>query len=160
MNKDKRLSSCEIPAKKNKKTGNTNRHYSHQGDFTWKGVKINRYKPEGDDWAGITRQALIGASGETAKFHLRYFEIEPGGYSSFETHKHEHVVISIRGEGKAQLNKKHIGIGFLDVIYIKPDTPHRLYNPYKEPFGFICIVNAKRDRPKPLKNKVDFKQKT
>ncbi len=91
---------------------------------------------------------MIGDCGETAKFHLRYFEIMPEGYSSFETHKHEHVVIGIRGRGKARLNKRNIDIKFLDVLYINPNTPHRFYNPYKEPFGFFCIVNAKRDRPK------------
>jgi ribulose-bisphosphate carboxylase large chain len=40
---------------------------------------------------------------------------------------------------------------YLDTLYIAPEVPHQLTNPYKEPFGFFCIVNAKRDRPKLLK---------
>jgi ribulose-bisphosphate carboxylase large chain len=79
---------------------------------------------------------------------LRYFEIAPGGYSSFETHRHEHVVIGIRGEGVCTVKKKKYSIGFLDTLYIETSAPHQLTNPFKEPFGFFCIVNAKRDRPK------------
>jgi ribulose-bisphosphate carboxylase large chain len=142
--------SCELPSTTGKKNSNRNRLYSFQGDFTWKGVKVQRYKAQGDDWSEILRQVLIGSHGETTRFHLRYFEIKPKGYSSFETHKHEHVVIGIRGKGKVRLSRRSINIGFLDVLYITPFTPHRLYNPYDEPFGFFCIVNAKRDKPRPL----------
>jgi ribulose-bisphosphate carboxylase large chain len=144
-------STCEIPLNQKNKSDNRNRFYSFQDDFTWKGVRIQKYKPGDGDWSEIVRQVLIGAKGESTKFHLRYFEIQPGGYSSFETHKHEHVVIGIRGKGRVRLNRKNIDIKFLDVLYIAPNTPHRFYNPYDRPFGFFCIVNAKRDRPKPVK---------
>lgn len=152
MSKKVHYSSCEVPEATDKRRGsNRNRHYPFQDDFTWKGIKVQKYKPGGDDWTEIVRQVLVGACGETTKFHLRYFEIRPGGYSSFETHKHEHVVIGIRGSGRARLNRRCIDIKFLDVLYINSHTPHRLYNPHDEPFGFFCIVNAKRDRPKPVK---------
>jgi ribulose-bisphosphate carboxylase large chain len=142
---------CELPSTIKKKSNNRNRLYSFQDNFTWKGIKVQRYKSEGNDWSEIVRQVLIGSHGETTKFHLRYFEIKPKGYSSFETHKHEHVVIGIRGKGRVRLNRRSIDIGFLDILYIAPYTAHRLYNPYKEPFGFFCIVNAKRDKPRPTK---------
>lgn len=151
MAKSDGYSSCETPVTSGSKTANRNRHYSFQDNFRWKGVKVSEYKTSGGDWDGIARQVLIGASGESTKFHLRYFEIKPGGYSSFETHKHEHVVIGIRGEGKAKLDRRIVNINCLDVLYINPETPHRLYNPYDDPFGFFCIVNARRDRPKSVK---------
>ena len=130
---------------------NKNRLYKYKGRFTWQGVKTERYKPTGKDWADIVRQTLIGNSGETTKFHLRYFEIAPGGYSSFEMHKHEHVVIGVRGKGTCIVNKKTYKIGFLDTLYIQPYAPHQLRNPFNEPFGFFCVVNAKRDKPKIIK---------
>ena len=151
MAKKPQNSSCELPVRPSNAQDNRNKLYRFKSDFTWRGVKVQDYKNEGDDWSRIARQALIGASGETAKFHLRYFEIDPGGTSSYETHKHEHVVIGIRGKGRARLGRRTVEINHLDVIYINPDTPHRLYNPYDGPFGFFCIVNAKRDRPKPVK---------
>jgi len=151
MSKKLQSTFCEIPPATKRKTNNRNRLYPFQNNFTWKGIKVQRYKPEGNDWSEIVRQVLIGSHGETTRFHLRYFEIKPKGYSSFETHKHEHVVIGIRGRGRVRLNKRSLNIGFLDVLYIAPHTPHRLYNPYNEPFGFFCIVNAKRDKPRPVK---------
>ncbi len=148
-----KYSSCDILTKSRKKTINRNRVCLFRDDFTWTGVAVDEYKHKsaGRDWTDIVRQVLVGQKGESTKFHLRYFEIKPGGYSSYETHKHEHVVIGIRGKGKARLDRKNVGIKFLDVIYIKPYTPHRLYNPYDEPFGFFCIVDARRDRPKSVK---------
>jgi ribulose-bisphosphate carboxylase large chain len=139
------------PAKKeNTSLGCKSRLYRCTGNFAWKGIKTERYKPTGRDWADIVRQTLVGNRGETTKFHLRYFQIAPGGFSSCEMHRHEHVVIGIRGEGICVVGKKKYGIGFLDTLYIKPGEPHQLRNISDEPFGFFCIVNAKRDRPKIL----------
>jgi ribulose-bisphosphate carboxylase large chain len=143
---------CEItPARK---TGlqRTNRSafYRHKGDFSWQGIKDEPYKTTGDEWSNIIRRVLIGKRGETTKFHVRYFEIGPQGCSSLERHKHEHVVICVRGEGFVRTGKTKRKMGFMDTLYISPDTSHQLLNPFKRPFGFLCIVNARRDRPKVL----------
>jgi len=127
---------------------NKTKLYKYKGNFTWQGIRTERYKSNGTNWSDIVRQTLIGSHGETAKFHLRYFEIAPNGYSSFEMHKHEHVVIGIRGKGMCIVRKKKYEIGFLDTLYIQPYAPHQLRNPFDKPFGFFCLVNAKRDRPK------------
>ena len=124
--------------------------YKHRGDYKWQGIKTEKYKPKGGDWADIVRRVIIGNSGESTKFHLRYFEIFPGGYSSFEQHRHEHVVICVRGKGKVLVGNKLNTLKFLDTLYIAPLTPHQLSNPFYEPFGFYCIVNSKRDKPKLL----------
>lgn len=148
-----RYSSCELPSRVIKKTASRNRLYAFQKDFQWKGIQVKRYKSSGNDWSEIIRQTLIGNHGEKTDFELRYFEIKPGGYSSLETHKHEHVVIGIRGKGRVRLNRRDIGIGFLDVLYIAPHTAHQLYNPHNKPFGFFCIVDSRRDTPMPVKEK-------
>ncbi|MFZ5998330.1 MAG: cupin domain-containing protein [Nitrospirota bacterium] len=131
--------------------GNKNRLCKHKGSFTWSGVKTDRYKQKEGGWSSIVRNVLIGENGETARFHLRYFEIAPGGFSSLEQHSHEHVVVCIRGKGKIRMGRKVHTINYLDTAYVAPNTVHQLTNPYDEPFGFFCIVNAKRDRPKLVK---------
>jgi quercetin dioxygenase-like cupin family protein len=131
---------------------NMTRFSKYRGNFSWRGIQTERYKSGGDEWSDIVRQTLIGNHGESTKFHLRYFEIAPDGFSSFERHEHEHVVIGIRGQGICIVGKRKYKIGFLDTLYIKPHEPHQLRNFSDQPFGFFCIVNAKRDRPKIIRN--------
>lgn len=129
------------------------RLYKHKGNFTWQGIKTEKYKPKGGNWADIVRRVIAGNKGESTRFHFRYFEISPGGYSSFEEHGHEHVVVCIRGKGKVRTGKRMNTMSFLDTLYIAPLAPHQLSNPFDEPFGFFCIVNARRDKPKLLRSK-------
>ncbi len=126
--------------------------YKHKGNCSWQGVKPTVYKENGEDgWTHVARHSLIaGLLGEQTKFHLRYFEVSPGGYTSLEMHNHEHVVVVIKGQGRVRLGGRTRELGYLDVAYIGPMEPHRLSNPYGEPFGFFCIVDALRDRPVPL----------
>jgi len=148
----RKTKSCDWTQEKEKNNEHTTMSmtYRHRGNYTWTGVKTEEYKSEGDDWGSVIRRVLIGNHGEKTRFHVRYFEISPGGYSSFEKHIHEHVVIVVRGKGKVRMDDKYKIINFLDTIYIKPGSPHQFKNPFNEPFGFLCIVNAKRDRPVPL----------
>jgi quercetin dioxygenase-like cupin family protein len=150
----KEFSSCEIGGQKKavRKASNT-ALYRHRGNLRWQGVRDEPYKTEGGEWSNIVRRVLIGSHGESAKFHVRYFEIASGGCSSLERHRHEHVVICVRGEGIVQTGKKSSKMKFMDTLYISPDTVHRLSNPFDAPFGFLCIVNAKRDRPKIITEK-------
>lgn len=151
---------CEWESSSTKKSeDNKSRIIRHRGAFKWTSVKTDKYKKDGDNWSLVIRRVLTGNRGESAKFHLRYFEIAPGGYSSFERHKHEHVVVCIRGRGKVILDNKRYSVSYLDVVYISPNTTHQLINPYDEPFGFFCIVNAKRDKPRIINQKNSWKIK-
>jgi quercetin dioxygenase-like cupin family protein len=146
---------CEIPKSKSiRKVKNESAFYKHRKDCSWQGVKNEPYKQQGGDWANIVRRVLIGSHGETAKFHVRYFEIGPGGNSSLEKHRHEHVVICLRGNGIVLTGRKKRLMEYLDTVYISPGTPHQLSNPHGRPFGFLCIVNARRDRPKPMERNI------
>jgi ribulose-bisphosphate carboxylase large chain len=133
------------------KGANSDIIYKHRGSCRWTGVATDKYKQLDGGWHSISRRVLVGKRGESAKFHLRYFEIAPGGCSSLERHRHEHVVICISGKGRVRLGEKSYLIANLDTVYISPNKAHQLLNPYKEPFGFFCIVNAKRDRPKAVR---------
>jgi ribulose-bisphosphate carboxylase large chain len=153
----KEISFCDLSAQGKRgrnKVANKTRFYKHKGNFVWQGIRTERYKDKSNHWANVIRRVLIGNQNESAKFHLRYFEILPGGFTSFEKHKHEHVVVGIKGKGKILCGKKKYEMNFLDTLYIAPDAPHQLSNPFHEPFGFFCIVNAKRDKPRIIKKRV------
>jgi len=132
--------------------GNHSKVIRRGGDFEWDGVPLEAYKATTETWKGITRRELVGKRGESPRFHVRYFELEPGGYSTLEKHEHEHAVIPLRGHGEVQFGCYVYRVGFGDVVYVAPNDPHQFRNPddADEPFGFLCIVNAERDRPQPV----------
>ncbi|HKF29850.1 MAG TPA: cupin domain-containing protein [Candidatus Binataceae bacterium] len=123
--------------------------------FRWKGVELEPYKlaaHRAGEFQGASRQVLIGRLGEQVKFHVRYFELNAGGFTSLERHHHAHVVIGLRGRGRVRVANRKFELGPMDTIYIAPDQPHQLRASGAEPFGFFCIVDAKRDRPRPVKS--------
>lgn len=136
---------------KNTKTPQTLRAFRH--GFRWDGVELEPYKlsaHRGGEFRGASRQVLVGKLGERVKFHLRYFEIEPGGFTSLERHRHSHVVIGARGRGTVRVGDETYSLRPMDTIYIGPDQPHQLSANGRQAFGFFCIVDARRDRPRPV----------
>jgi ribulose-bisphosphate carboxylase large chain len=124
--------------------------------FRWTNVALEPYKADTDgppDFRNASRQVLIGKKGERVAFHVRYFELQPGGCTSYERHRHSHVVIAIRGRGRATVEKSKLTLKPFDTLYIGPNLAHRLRATKHEPFGFFCIVDATRDRPRPVKEK-------
>jgi quercetin dioxygenase-like cupin family protein len=115
--------------------------------FRWQGIEPRPYKVSTHPGAfeGITRYVL--ADELPGAFALRYFELAPGGYSSLEKHRHVHMVIVLRGAGKALVGDTVLELEPFDGVYVPPMTPHRWINEGTQPFGFLCPVDSERDRP-------------
>jgi quercetin dioxygenase-like cupin family protein len=120
--------------------------------FRWRGVSLEGYCGVGGATApGATRQVLVaGSAGAAIGFDVRYFELAPRARTNFERHRHAHVVIGLRGAGRVRLGRRWIRLRRLDACYIAPDTPHELHNDGRRGFGFLCIVDAERDRGRPI----------
>lgn len=120
-----------------------------KNEFQWERVPQEMYKMDGASFKNCSRIELIGKRGESPVFHVRYFEVAPGGWTTLEHHQHEHVVVALRGEGEIQLGLESYHLGMGDVGYTAPGDTHQLRCApnAKEPFGFICVVAADRDRP-------------
>lgn len=129
---------------------NVSKFFRHLGDFEWNHISPVDYKSEGDSWKDVSRRVFVGETGESPNFHVRYFEIAQGGFSTLEQHQHEHVVVVMRGQGHALIGEKRLSLKFGDVVYVAPDEVHQFSNSQAEPFGFLCMVNAQRDRPRPV----------
>ena len=114
--------------------------------YRWEGVNTLPYKQ--DDRAlfkSITRQVLFADPQLHAE--LRYFEIEPGGYSTLERHEHVHAVLILRGHGHCLVGKEVRAVELRDLITVPPLTWHQFRASAAEPLGFLCMVNAVRDKP-------------
>src|SRR5260370_16793529 len=76
--------------------------------FRWDGVAVREYKTGDVPYRDVTRQTLLGeGSGEEPfNFVTRYFEIQPGGYSTLERHQHPHAVLLIRARRPPMLRHR------------------------------------------------------
>ncbi|MCO6442409.1 MAG: cupin domain-containing protein [Nitrococcus mobilis] len=117
--------------------------------YRWQGVPLREYKAEGSHFQAITRQSLLGegADEQAINFLTRYFELQPGGYSTLEHHQHPHTVVVLRGSGEVILGNRVEAIDRHDCIYIAPGAFHQFHASRGEPLGFLCIVDRHRDRP-------------
>ena len=121
--------------------------------FRWESVTLRDYKAPGTaPFKDVTRQTLLGegAGEQPLNFLIRYFEIEPGGYSTLERHRHPHAVIVLRGRGRVTLGARTHDLAPHDCVYVAPGQPHQFQAGASEPLGFLCIVDRERDRPEVL----------
>jgi quercetin dioxygenase-like cupin family protein len=116
--------------------------HRYKGQFDWEGVKLSHY-PSAKKVKGASVRWLIGRDEKAHNFALRYFEIEPGGWSALEQHAHDHGVMIFRGEGQVRLGEEEFKISFGDVVYIPPYEMHQFKNTGDEPLGFLCIIPPK-----------------
>ncbi len=117
--------------------------------YHWEGVEKKDYKTDTTNFKDISRYSLLGEGPEDHELNMqtRYFEVQAGGYSSLEYHRHPHSVIIIRGSGSVILNHTVTPISTFDVVYISPETVHQFHADNNEALGFICIVDRYRDKP-------------
>jgi len=120
-------------------------------DFRWEGIAVAGYKPDPTLFKDVTRQTIVGEeTGADSPIVTRYFEVQPGGYSTLERHEHRHTVIVLRGQGTVLLGEERHDIAPYDVVFVAPGTAHQFRASGDEPLGFLCVVERERDRPVPI----------
>jgi mannose-6-phosphate isomerase-like protein (cupin superfamily) len=114
--------------------------------YRWEGVEELPYKEDGRAlFKSITRQVLFAdpqLAGE-----LRYFEVAAGGFSTLERHEHMHAVLILRGRGHCLVGEEVRAVETRDLVTVPALTWHQFRATRGEPLGFLCMVNAARDKP-------------
>ncbi len=119
---------------------------AHQDQFRWDGVELRPYKDEGAaPFRAISRQVLF--ADPSLGCELRYFEVGPGGHSTLERHEHVHAVMILRGRGRCLIGERVRDVRPFDLVTIPSWSWHQFRASGAEPLGFLCMVNAARDRP-------------
>jgi quercetin dioxygenase-like cupin family protein len=121
-------------------------HVRQTEPFRWEGIAVKPYKREGTHFAGVTRQTLF-EGGDGLACDLRYFEIEPGGWSSLERHHHAHAVMIVRGGGRVLVGDRIVEVRTHDLVRVPPLTWHQFRAAPDSPLGFLCMVDCERDVP-------------
>lgn len=121
-------------------------HRRAREDFRWDGVELLPYKEDQRAlFKSITRQVLFSDARLAAE--LRYFEVAPGGFSTLERHQHMHSVLILRGRGHCLVGHDVRAIETRDLVTVPSMAWHQFRATGDEPLGFLCMVDAERDKP-------------
>ncbi|MDH5287575.1 MAG: cupin domain-containing protein [Betaproteobacteria bacterium] len=116
------------------------------GNLRWRDVDVRAYKQEPDvPYRDVTRQVLFDDPALASQ--LRYFEVAPGGYTTLERHEHAHAVVIQRGRGRVLVGERVFEVREHDLVHVPALAWHQFRAAHDAPLGFLCMVNATRDRP-------------
>ncbi len=112
----------------------------------WREVDVLDYKRDASaPFRDVTRQVLFDQPSLACQ--LRYFEVGLGGHTTLERHEHAHAVVIERGHGRVLVGDTIHDLAPHDLVYVPPLTWHQFVAAADTPLGFLCMVNAARDRP-------------
>ena len=73
-------------------------------------------------------------------FAMRLFEMEPGGYSPLHSHRWEHEVFILKGEGTVSGAGEERKFTANTVIFIPPNEKHQFKNTGETTLKFLCLI--------------------
>jgi quercetin dioxygenase-like cupin family protein len=121
-------------------------HRRQSGSLRWRDVDVLEYKQEGSaPFRGVTRQVLFDDPALASQ--LRYFEVASGGHTTLERHQHAHAVVIQHGRGRCLVGDRIHEVAPFDLVHVPALTWHQFRADRDAPLGFLCMVNAERDRP-------------
>jgi len=120
--------------------GVVHRFTGEETAYDWEGV-VNEVLA-GSDVRGVTKRVLLGPAEESLNYHMRYFRLEPDGFSRLEQHPEEHGVLVLHGRVLVRHDHEEAELGPRDVIFIPGNEVHQFKTVGDEPVGFICVVPA------------------
>ena len=90
----------------------------------------------------VRMRMLIGPDEKAPTFHMRHFEIQPGGNTPHHTHDYEHEVLILKGKGhvKSPEGDKPFEPGM--VVFVPANEKHAFVNTGGESVEMICLIPA------------------
>lgn len=98
-----------------------------------------------DGASGAKMRMLVGPQDGARNFHMRHFEVEPGGFTPHHQHDYEHEILVLKGQGVAQSEQGERRFAAGDVIWVPPNELHQFRNTGPTPLEFICLIPAPQD---------------
>ncbi len=90
----------------------------------------------------VKMRMLVGPDDGAQVFHMRQFEVAPGGHTPHHAHNYEHEVLILAGQGvvKSEQGDRPCKAG--DVVWVPPNAKHQFQNAGSAPLQFICLIPA------------------
>jgi len=87
-------------------------------------------------------RVLIGPADGATNFHMRHFELAPGGHTPHHAHDYEHEILILKGSGVVRSDSGDKACRAGDVVFVPPNERHQFCNPGSEPLEFLCLIPA------------------
>ena len=97
---------------------------------------------EMDGALGAKMRMLIGPNEGARCFHMRHFEVEPGGNTPHHQHDYEHEILVLKGEGMAVSGNENRPFQAGDVIFVPAKEVHQFRNTGSKPCELLCLIPA------------------
>lgn len=94
--------------------------------------------------SGAKMRMLVGPAEHATNFHMRHFEVAPGGFTPHHQHDYEHEIVILRGEGVARSAQGDRPLHPGDIVWVPPNELHQFLNTGAQPLEFICLIPAPR----------------
>ncbi len=90
----------------------------------------------------VRMRMLVGPQDGAEIFHMRHFEVAPGGHTPHHAHDYEHEVLILKGRGvvTGEAGDRPCQPG--DVVWMPPNEKHQFQNTGAEPLELICLIPA------------------
>ena len=95
--------------------------------------------------ADVRMRMLIGPADGANTFHMRQFEVAPGGHTPHHAHDYEHEVLILSGTGTVKGAAGEQGCRAGDVVWMPANERHQFVNAGDTPLEFICLIPAPKD---------------
>ncbi len=89
---------------------------------------------------GVNGRVLIGKEDGAPTFCMRFFELEPGGYTPRHTHDWEHEVFVHSGQGEAMADGEWTPVSAGCAVFVPGGQEHQFRNTGTEPLRFVCLI--------------------
>lgn len=105
--------------------------------FNYRDVKAERTE---EGAAKLKVRWLITKDIGAKNFAMRFFEMEPGGFSPLHDHPWEHEVFILQGQGLVVGGREERRFKEGDVIFIPANETHQLRNIDGKTVKFLCLI--------------------
>lgn len=89
---------------------------------------------------GVKIRRIFVDDDGACNFHMRAFEVEPGGHTPLHTHEWEHEVFVLKGNGTVTSEKGQHEFKNGDAIFVPGNERHQFQNTGETTLEFICII--------------------
>lgn len=91
---------------------------------------------------GVSIRWLISKDDGANNFHMRVFDVQPGGHTPYHQHEWEHEVFILEGEAEVVTEEGPKRAPTGTVVFVRPKEFHQFRNAGTGLMRFICLIPA------------------